>query len=66
VSESGGVVTVGMRKQDGSWSDNADTIQPIRPAINHDAAVALFDKQGAVAPVPARADFDFPAGAEER
>jgi hypothetical protein len=56
---------MGMRGHDCCGIDDLEPVQPIGPAIDHHARIALPHQQGTVAEVAARPDLDLAAGAEK-
>jgi len=66
LSKASRVVEMGVREYDCCWRNDAEPAEPIRPTIDHDTGSVVPNKEGAVPPVPARADLDFAARAEKR
>ena len=59
------MIVVGVGEYNGGGSDPGARLEPIGPAIDHDAGAALSDEERAVAAVAARSCFDLAARAEE-
>jgi len=49
LDKASGVIVVRMRQNDGRRRDGAQTMQPVRPAVDHDAGTVLLHQQRAVA-----------------
>ena len=65
--QAGGVIRMGVGEEDGRRTNSGDAAEPIVATIDHHrpGAGAAGEEQRAMPAMPARAGFDFAAGAEE-
>ena len=66
LGKAGGVIGMRMSEHDGRRSNDADPIQPVCSAIDHDASTAVANKGRAMTPMPTGADLDLATRAQKR
>jgi hypothetical protein len=60
------MIVMRVGQYDGAWCNCPEPAEPVRAAIDHDAGVAAFHQQRAMASMPLRPNVDLATGAEER
>ena len=59
------MVVMRMRQNDGRRGKRAQTVQPVRATVDHDACIIMLNQQRTVASMRSRADCDFAAGSKK-